>query len=434
MSEITVEGTILTRQRLKPERIKELSEIIMNSWEEKGIISKQGGNIQEYLKPIDKWAKEAKTEAEKYGITGSGGDDAVDAYRHAYTNAMLTYKCENWDLEENWDLKLVELLVGKGGIGLSGDMLEKLNQYKSGEMEYHLKLARNMDYWNNDVGREIGKNARCEEEIARLVYEAYKDGKLIAELSDSRIGHSYLSGLPDYLGGLISQFYRDFLDVMSFGIFRRPIYRRIDPLVLDLNGDGIKTISLSDSNASFDLDGDKFAEKTGWISKDDEILAIDRNNNGRIDDISEIFGNKDKANGFETLREFDSNKDGVVNANDTLFNQLKIWQDKNENGISEQGELMSLDEAKIKTINLNYGNTNTQNNGNVITQVSSFTMTDGSQGIAGDVDLQLNQVNTKYNGEFELDADVLFLPWLRGYGDMAALPIAVANRWKTRIT
>jgi len=78
----------------------------------------------------------------------------------------------------------------------------------------------------------------------------------------------------------------------------------------------------------FDLDGDKFAEKTGWISGDDGILVVDRNNNGKIDDISEIFGNKDKTNGFETLREFDSNHDGVVDANDTQFDQLKVWQDK----------------------------------------------------------------------------------------------------------
>jgi len=264
------------------------------------------------------------------------------------------------------------------------------------------------------------------------VYEALRDGKLITNLNDPRTGLPY--PLPELvnLGQLSQGFLRDFLDVMSYGIFRRPIYGRIDPLVLDLNGDGIKTSSLADSNAMFDLDGDKFAEKTGWISKDDGLLAIDRNNNSRIDDISELFGNKDKANGFETLHEFDSNKDGVVNANDTLFSQLKVWQDKNGNALVDEGELKGLTDVGIKDINLNYNNTNTENNGNVITQVSTFTRTDGSQGIAGDVDLQLNQVLSRYNGEFELDVDVLSLPWLRGYGDMAALPIAVSQDGKLK--
>jgi hypothetical protein len=48
-----------------------------------------------------------------------------------------------------------------------------------------------------------------------------------------------------------------------------------DPLLLDLDGDGIETTSLAQSRAYFDVDGDGFAERTGWVGADDGILAND---------------------------------------------------------------------------------------------------------------------------------------------------------------
>ena len=61
------------------------------------------------------------------------------------------------------------------------------------------------------------------------------------------------------------------------------------PLTLDLDGDGVETVSVNDG-VYFDHDGNGFAEKSGWVSKDDAILVRDLNNNGQIDDGSELFG------------------------------------------------------------------------------------------------------------------------------------------------
>ena len=52
-----------------------------------------------------------------------------------------------------------------------------------------------------------------------------------------------------------------------------------------MDGDGIELVALSDSQAMFDLDNDNFAQHMGWVAADDALLAIDRNGNGRIDDI-----------------------------------------------------------------------------------------------------------------------------------------------------
>ncbi|MFT4242302.1 MAG: hypothetical protein QM569_08470, partial [Acidovorax sp.] len=55
-----------------------------------------------------------------------------------------------------------------------------------------------------------------------------------------------------------------------------------DPLILDLDGDGLETVGLA-SNVYFDHDGDGVLTKTGWAGKDDALLVWDRNANGSID-------------------------------------------------------------------------------------------------------------------------------------------------------
>ncbi len=83
-----------------------------------------------------------------------------------------------------------------------------------------------------------------------------------------------------------------------------PIWGRYDPLVLDLNGDGVTSIALDNSTAHFDLDGDGFAEKTGWIDGSDGFLVLDKNGNGKIDDVSELFGDQN-INGFDAINRVD---------------------------------------------------------------------------------------------------------------------------------
>ena len=68
-----------------------------------------------------------------------------------------------------------------------------------------------------------------------------------------------------------------------------------DPLVIDLNNDGIKGTNL-DYKINFDLDNNGFKEATSWIDNNDAFIAIDKNNNGTIDNGSELFGNKSISN------------------------------------------------------------------------------------------------------------------------------------------
>jgi hypothetical protein len=132
------------------------------------------------------------------------------------------------------------------------------------------------------------------------------------------------------------------------------------PIVLDLDGNGVTTTSVLDGT-HFDLDGNGFAEQTGWVGHGDGLLVWDRNGNGEIDDGSELFGNYTKltsganaANGFEALAEMDTNHDGQVNALDTNANQLRVWRDDDADGITDAGELLTLQEAGVSSLATGY--------------------------------------------------------------------------------
>ncbi|OHD88679.1 Calx-beta domain-containing protein [Sulfuricurvum sp. RIFCSPLOWO2_12_FULL_43_24] len=155
---------------------------------------------------------------------------------------------------------------------------------------------------------------------------------------------------------------------------------RRDPLVLDLNQDGeISTVSLADSSAYFDITGDGIKERVGWVQASEGIVVMDKNGNGKIDCISEVFGTA-TTSGFYELRQLaDSNYDGVIDRRDELYNQLKVWQDTNQDGISQASELKTLAEAGVKNIQLDVIGTNINLNGNLLSEAGRYFKSNSTQ-------------------------------------------------------
>ncbi|WP_294872603.1 calcium-binding protein, partial [Sulfuricurvum sp. RIFCSPLOWO2_12_FULL_43_24] len=197
--------------------------------------------------------------------------------------------------------------------------------------------------------------------------------------------------------------------------------RRSDPLVLDLNKDGlISTVSLTESTAFFDLTGDGIKEKVGWVSASEGIVAFDKNGNGKIDGIGEVFGTA-TTSGFAELRQLaDSNYDGVIDRRDELYNQLKVWQDSNQDGISQANELKTLSEAGVTKIELDVFATNINLNGNLLTEAGRYSDATGTRSLAADVELtfdaRITTVDTSLIPDYTIHPESLSLPSLRGYG------------------
>jgi hypothetical protein len=152
----------------------------------------------------------------------------------------------------------------------------------------------------------------------------------------------------------------------------------ITPIVIDLNGDGVQTVSRADSAGSFDLFGNGQKVHSGWLSSEDGFLAIDNNGNGQIDDISELFGGLNKGDGFAKLASLDSNADGLIDFNDIDFASLKIWQDANGNHETDAGELLGLLDAGVSSLNVNFTELPFLDaQGNLHLERSSATLVDG---------------------------------------------------------
>jgi Ca2+-binding RTX toxin-like protein len=150
----------------------------------------------------------------------------------------------------------------------------------------------------------------------------------------------------------------------------------VSPIAIDLNGDGIQTLSI-DQGVKFDLLNTGEKVSTGWLSGQDGFLAVDANGNGQIDNRNELFGGG-VGEGFAELATFDSDGNGLVNSSDSLFGSLSIWQDANENGVTDQGELQSLASYGVAALNTSYSNAfTTDAQGNVLGETSSAITTSG---------------------------------------------------------
>lgn len=158
-----------------------------------------------------------------------------------------------------------------------------------------------------------------------------------------------------------------------------------DPLVINYSGEAA---SLASSRFSFDLDLDGHEDQIAMLNQGSGFLALDRNNDGVINDGSELFGAQ-SGDGFSELSSFDQQGNQWIDEQDPVFNRLRIWSPQPDGS----SRLLALSQAGIGAIYL--GNVDSpfslkDENNQLLGQVRSsglFLYEDGGAGTLQQIDL-----------------------------------------------
>ncbi len=130
------------------------------------------------------------------------------------------------------------------------------------------------------------------------------------------------------------------------------------PLVLVFPG--TNEVSFTSAPGGFALHTE-MSVATDWVSSATPWLALDRDQNGRIDGGHELFGSATvlasglpAPHGFSALAELDENRDGLVSAADPAFASLSAWIDADQDRETDAGELVSLTTLGIESLSTSF--------------------------------------------------------------------------------
>ncbi|MGL4996979.1 MAG: hypothetical protein ACRC6G_12510, partial [Deefgea sp.] len=119
-----------------------------------------------------------------------------------------------------------------------------------------------------------------------------------------------------------------------------------DPLVLNYDA---PAVTLSDKTFQFDIDADGNKENLHLLTRGSAYLALDRNQDGKINNGTELFGAQ-SGNGFADLAQYDGDQNGWIDEADSVYADLKLWL-KDASG---QDQLLSISQLRIGAISVSY--------------------------------------------------------------------------------
>jgi hypothetical protein len=112
----------------------------------------------------------------------------------------------------------------------------------------------------------------------------------------------------------------------------------------------------------FDMYGNGTTPLLDWVTPYVGFLALP-DANGNITTGAQLFGQETTLscgllaeNGFLALSQYDTNDDGLVNADDPIFSKLRLWFDLNSDGVAQSTELATMSQAGINYITDGYDN------------------------------------------------------------------------------
>jgi hypothetical protein len=148
--------------------------------------------------------------------------------------------------------------------------------------------------------------------------------------------------------------------------------KRVSPLIISMNSEarGIK-LSAPLDGIQFDILGENSfpmahdKKQISWLTADDQeyYYIVRPRKDGKVLGIDEMFGDNTKGpdgkfsdNGYEALAKYDTDKDGLITDEDDVYSDLRLWNDRNRDGVADPNELYKLEEKNVTVIDLHYDN------------------------------------------------------------------------------
>ncbi len=98
--------------------------------------------------------------------------------------------------------------------------------------------------------------------------------------------------------------------------------KKTDPLVINFDGNAAE---LSSTRFEFDIDANGSLDQIAILKPGSGLLALDKNQDGVINDGSELFGPR-SGDGFAELAAYDDDGNHFIDEGDAIYQQLRIWQ------------------------------------------------------------------------------------------------------------
>ncbi|MFM0074602.1 calcium-binding protein [Paraburkholderia sediminicola] len=194
--------------------------------------------------------------------------------------------------------------------------------------------------------------------------------------------------------------------------------REVDPVLLDLSGNGLNLTALSGSSTYFDFSNDGFAQQTSWVGAGTGILCFDP-------DGSAITNGTQMIESFAQLQALAGNVQ-TIDASNPLYRELRVWVADGATGnAAGSGQLMTLAQLGITSISLAALATSQTIGDDTVTATASYTLADGSTREVASVTLAQNPMNTVSDTSIAISPAIVALPEIAGSGTLQALQTAM---------
>jgi hypothetical protein len=136
------------------------------------------------------------------------------------------------------------------------------------------------------------------------------------------------------------------------------------PLMIHLDSIGNSQVVLSSpaNGVKFDISNNGTHPQISWpVNPNVDVFLALPDSNGQVSSSQQLFGNttvgpdgKTAANGFLALAKYAPPGAQSLDSTSPVYSQLRLWADTNRNGVVDPGELSSLKDNGVLSINLNY--------------------------------------------------------------------------------